>query len=79
VKTQYGHIHFVKKEDRPKNAVWSCRNNRSSDQLGVVKWYSAWMQYCYFPTVQAVYSVGCLEDINDFIGQLKKLKEVKDA
>ncbi|MCK4245312.1 MAG: hypothetical protein KAX20_06780 [Candidatus Omnitrophica bacterium] len=46
-------------------------NNKSQGELGVVKWYPAWRQYCYFPTTQAVYSKGCLDDIGDFIRQLQ--------
>jgi len=72
VKTTFQFIHFEKIEEKPKTSVWSCRNNRSSEELGQVRWYPAWRQYCYFPTCQAVYSVGCLEDINSFIGELKK-------
>lgn len=72
LKTEYKYIHFIKKENKPKTSVWSCRNNTSTAELGEVKWYPAWRQYCYFPTVQAVYSVGCLEDINTFIEALKQ-------
>ena len=75
MKTQYKYIRFEKTEDKPKTSVWSCRNNRSSEELGIIKWYSGWRQYCYFPLTQAVYSAGCLEDINSFIGQLKELKK----
>lgn len=70
MKTQYQHINFVKVADKPKTTVWSCRNTGSGDELGVVQWYPAWRQYCYFPSQPAVYSVGCLADINDFINQL---------
>jgi hypothetical protein len=66
----YQFIHFVKITVGPKSD-WSCRNNRSGEELGQVKWYQPWRQYCYFPTVQAVYSTGCLNDIRDFIEQLK--------
>ena len=64
---KYEFIHFELIEQKPKAGVYACRNNRSGEPLGVVKWYPAWRQYCYFPTVQAVYSHGCLEDIQKFI------------
>ena len=74
MKTDYEHIRFIKFADRPKTPAWTCVNKRSGDELGEVRWYPAWRQYCYFPTVQAVYSVGCLNDIlndiNEFIGRL---------
>jgi hypothetical protein len=71
MKTRYKYINFVKIADKPKTSVWSCRANRSGLELGEIKWYGPWRQYCYFPTCAAVYSVGCFEDINHFIGQLK--------
>ena len=66
---KYEYINFVEIERKKKTLVWSCRVNRTSVELGVVKWYSRWRQYCYFPTVQAVYSGGCLSDIKRFIQQ----------
>lgn len=63
----YRFIHFVKVAQNSRTSVWSCRNNRSGDELGIIKPHPAWPQYCFFPTVQAVYSSGCLNDIKDFI------------
>ncbi len=70
MKIKFIFIHFVKIADKPKTSVWSCRNNKSDSELGRVRWYPAWRQYIYEPACEAVYSVGCLEDINDFIKQL---------
>lgn len=67
----YQFLHFVLVGKKAKTEVWSCRNNKTGDQLGVVEWYAPWRQYCFFPTVQAVYSAGCLEDIAAFIKYLK--------
>jgi hypothetical protein len=71
VKQKYQYIHFVIIANKPRTQVYSCRNNRSMDELGQIKWYGPWRQYCYFPTVQAVYSAGCLKDIQDFMEELK--------
>lgn len=70
MKTRYKYIHFVEIPTSRKTSVWSCYNNRSGDELGQVRWYSRWRQYCYFPVAQAVYNVGCLNDIVHFITQL---------
>ncbi len=74
MKLNYQFINFKLVEHKPKTSVYSCCNNKSGGELGVVKWYSAWRQYCYFPTVQAVYSKGCLADIKDFIEQLNEVR-----
>ena len=72
MKTEYQFINFKVIEEKPKTKVWSCINNKSQNELGIIKWYPGWRQYCYFPTVQAVYSKGCLSDIMDFIKQITK-------
>jgi hypothetical protein len=46
---------------------WICKNKKSQESLGIIKWHSAWRQYCYFPTVWAIYSSGCLNYISNFV------------
>ena len=70
MRTGYKFICFKIMEEKPKTKVWECCNNNSGAQLGIVKWFPGWRQYCYFPTVEAVYSMGCLADITDFIEQI---------
>jgi hypothetical protein len=71
MKTEYQYISFIKQPTTGKTQRWSCQNRGSGVELGQVKWYGAWRQYCYFPTLVAIYSAGCLIDIKDFITQLK--------
>lgn len=70
VKTKYPHIHFIEIPTQSKTSVWSCYVNNSSDELGQIRWYVRWGQYCYFPVAQAIYSADCLNDIAYFIMQL---------
>lgn len=82
LKTVYEYIHFKLLEEKPKTTVWACHNNRSGAKLGVVKW-GPWRAYAYYPTTQAVYSAGCLDDISAFVRQLeakrkKRLKAEKE-
>lgn len=72
MKLEYQYLLFVEVERKAKTSVWSCRNKKSGAELGRVAWHGPWRQYCYFPTVQAVYSAGCLDDIADFIEQVKR-------
>lgn len=68
---RYEFIHFVLIEQKKKTGVYECKNNNCGDVLGIVKWHGPWRQYCFFPTGPAVYSTGCLSDINDFMHKLK--------
>ena len=73
MQTEYQYLVFVEVENLTgKTQIYECRNKRSQTVLGIVKWHSAWRQYCYFPMVQAVYSAGCLNDIAGFIKQLNQ-------
>ena len=69
-KTEYEYLIFTQLPSKGITSRWDCRNKKSNTILGQVTWYSSWRQYCYFPTVQAVYSTGCLNDISQFIKQL---------
>lgn len=73
MKTDFTYIRFVQKPSRPgaKTSIWSCQNIKSGAELGEVKWFGAWRQYCYFPACPAIYSIGCLQDINTFISGLR--------
>lgn len=74
---RYEFIHFKVIAEKPKTFVWQCCTNSSGDELGIVKWYGPWRQYCYFPTSPAVYSEGCLRDIYSFL-ELIRTKSPKD-
>jgi hypothetical protein len=69
MKTEFQYLVFKELPVAPnrKTKEWSCDNRRYGEQLGVVKWNGQWRQYCYFPTCEAVYSAGCLNDIAEFI------------
>jgi hypothetical protein len=70
---EYKYLEFVQVPNPgKKTSIWECRSRSSKTVLGIVKWYSGWRQYCFFPEpyIEAVYSDGCLKDIAHFISQL---------
>jgi hypothetical protein len=71
MKTKYKYIYFRKSfELLHGQRTYGCINTKSGHKLGYVGWNANWRQYCYYPTAQAVYSAGCLDDISHFISQL---------
>ena len=70
MKTEYKYIKFVQIPQKTKTSIWNCNNKSGNYALGIVKWYPAWRQYCFFPCGNMVFNKGCLEDINYFITQL---------
>lgn len=45
-------------------------NNTYNNVLGEIKWNSKWRQYCFYPVNETIFSVGCLNDINNQITEL---------
>ena len=70
MKTEYEYLLFTEQPALGKTTKWNCQNKRSGTVLGGIHWEGGWRQYCYYPTVAAVYSAGCLLDIANFIKQL---------
>jgi len=57
---------------KPKTFVYGVFSKTQSTRLGIIKWYAPWRQYCFFPQENTLYSKGCLEDIANFIGELRR-------
>lgn len=41
-----------------------------SKSLGIIKWYSPWRQYVFYPAESTLFSSGCLQEISNFISAL---------
>jgi hypothetical protein len=79
METEYKYIYFEKIEkikDLPKTSVWECKNNRSNEIIGIVKWNSQWRQYCFFPDSYTIFNSTCLQDIIHFINQLSEDRQI---
>jgi len=77
MKTEYKYIYFELIENKPKTTAWECRNNKSDDRLGVIQWYPAWRQYCFFPAPVTIFNAGCLVDVQDFLKQMNEAHKNK--
>jgi len=40
------------------------------DELGVIKWYGPWRQYCFYPEPETIFSRGCLADIATYLEKI---------
>lgn len=73
------YLEFELIEKKPKTNVYSINSIASGFKLGIVKWFSSWRQYCFFPNEGTVFDQRCMKDIRDFMQKLmsdrKKIKE----
>ena len=75
MRTKYHYIHFTEKQQPlfPEVYAFECRNNRTKGLLGIIiigdfgKWE-------FQPEPMTGYTIQCLTDIADFIGQLPRRK-----
>jgi hypothetical protein len=60
---------FIFFEDEPnpgrKTRVVLVRNRRSGEELGKVRWYGAWRQYCFYPASLTIFNITCMARIGD--------------
>jgi len=64
-------IFDIEKTSR-KTKIFSVKSKCSGCELGVIKWYTKWRHYCFFPTtkISTVHSDRCLLLISNFITKL---------
>lgn len=65
------YLEFKILENKPKTVVVGVYSKRDRNLLGTVKWYPSWRQYTFFPESYTLWSAGCLEDIINYIRELK--------
>ncbi len=79
MKTEFQYIRMVEEPNPGKKTRRFAIVNKHQDvELGQIKWYGAWRQYCFFPTpeCETIWNFGCLVDVMNF---LKELKEERAA
>lgn len=54
-----------------KRKAYDVLNKKGGYPLGFIEWYSTWRQYCFNPEADTVFSLECLQDICDFIKEIK--------
>jgi hypothetical protein len=59
-------------EIKPKTLVWTVRNTNYGYVLGTIKWFWRWRQYCFFPSLDVIFSANCLQEIINFIKTLRQ-------
>jgi hypothetical protein len=47
--------------------TWNVLSTTNDTHLGQIRWYSHWRKYCFFPTIETIWDVACLNTIVDFI------------
>jgi len=71
------YIEFRKIEEKPKTNVYAVINKSYGNRLGVIKWYSNWRKYCFFPKSETLFETKCMYAIVEFIENLMEERKNK--
>jgi len=68
----YEYIHFVTKVTDRGKTFWSCRDNKTDMEVGVIGQFKPWKRYAIEFTPKSIFSSYCLTDIQKFMGILQE-------
>jgi len=66
------YVDFKLLERKGKTGVFHVVAVRDGVILGRIVWYGSWRQYVFEPVAETVWSQDCLQQIIDFLQQLKE-------
>jgi len=64
------YLEFFKAGHTGKTEVYNILSKHQGYVIGHIRWYGPWRQYCFYTAPNCVFNTGCLQDIQDFIGEL---------
>jgi len=71
------YLRFIDVEARQKTKIIAVVNIHHDEQIGEIKWFGKWRQYCFYPNGNTIWNVNCLNDVNSVITKL--MEERKNA
>ena len=71
------YLEFDKVGSTGKTEVWNILSKTSGFILGQIKWYGAWRQYCFYPSPNSIFNIGCMDDIKKMINELMSARKYK--
>lgn len=70
MKTKFKFIHF-EEATTLYGSGWEVKNNRTNHLLGEITFYAEWDDYVFQASPKTIFNDECLNDIIQFINQLK--------
>jgi hypothetical protein len=53
--------------------IWKVVTKDGAVTLGVVKWFTNWRKYSFYPATDTIFEEDCLGDIREFLKEQTKL------
>ena len=65
-----GYLRFIDKESKQITKIIGIVNIHHDEEIGEIKWFGKWRQYCFYPSPDTIWNKGCLDDIQSVIKEL---------
>ncbi|MEX2738971.1 MAG: hypothetical protein Q6356_007885 [Candidatus Wukongarchaeota archaeon] len=64
-------------EQKPKTQVYGVHSKSNGEYLGKIYWYFGWRQYIFESRNGIIWSIGCMQQLQDFIKSLMEARKIK--
>lgn len=65
-------------ERKPRTNIWKVIMKDGKEQLGIVKWYSYWRRYRFYPDTGTGYDAICMDDISAFLKRQMRIHRARN-
>ena len=66
--TEY--LRFIDKESRQITKIIGIVNIHHDEEIGEIRWFGKWRQYCFYPSENTIWNTTCMEDVQTVIKEL---------
>ena len=68
-------LNFIKSDSTGKTDIYDIASSLNDAYLGVIKWYSPWRRYTFYPKDDTLFDAGCLAEIEEFLSDLMEARK----
>ena len=75
LETEY--LRFIDKESKQITKIIGVVNIHHDEEIGEIKWFGKWRQYCFYPSDNTIWNRSCLEEVYRVIIELMEERKKK--
>ena len=75
IETEY--LRFIDKESKQITKIIGVVNIHHDEEIGEIKWFGKWRQYCFYPSDNTIWNRSCLEEVYRVIIELMEERKKK--
>lgn len=72
IKIESPYLNLIEIPSKGITKIYEVSSIKHGSQLGIIKWYSSWRQYTFYPNADTIFSSDCMKAICDVLDKLKQ-------